>query len=69
MTSRNWRDELVPNIIDHIAEVDPEALYAEYPVSTLTYDHSYRKITFGDFARRNLGSCERLRDSSLYQAQ
>ncbi|KAM0183241.1 hypothetical protein ACHAPF_000720 [Botrytis cinerea] len=46
MTSRNWRDELVPNIIDHIAEVDPEALYAEYPVSTLTYDHSYRKITF-----------------------
>ncbi|EMR88534.1 putative nrps-like enzyme protein [Botrytis cinerea BcDW1] len=50
MTSRNWRDELVPNIIDHIAEVDPEAFYAEYPVSTLTYDHGYRKITFGDFA-------------------
>ncbi|KAF7956004.1 hypothetical protein EAE96_004925 [Botrytis aclada] len=40
-----------PNIVDHLAEVDPEALYAEYPVSTLTYDHGYRKITYGDFAR------------------
>ncbi|TGO49101.1 hypothetical protein BCON_0221g00130 [Botryotinia convoluta] len=50
MTSRKWKDELVPNIVDHLAEVDPEALYAEYPVSNLTYDHGYRKITYGDFA-------------------
>ncbi|KAF7942371.1 hypothetical protein EAE99_000421 [Botrytis elliptica] len=50
MTSRKWKDELVPNIVDHLAEIDPEALYAEYPVSTLTYDYGYRKITYGDFA-------------------
>ncbi|TGO60158.1 hypothetical protein BOTNAR_0150g00100 [Botryotinia narcissicola] len=44
------KDELVPNIVGHLAEIDPEALYAEYPVSTSTYDHGYRKITYGDFA-------------------
>ncbi|KAF7939088.1 uncharacterized protein EAE97_007169 [Botrytis byssoidea] len=50
MTSRKWKVELVPNIVDHLAEIDSEALYAEYPVSTSTYDHGYRKITYGDYA-------------------
>lgn len=42
--------ELVPNIVDHLSEVRPTALYAEYPVSTLSYAEGYRKITYGDFA-------------------
>ncbi|APA15728.1 hypothetical protein sscle_15g104980 [Sclerotinia sclerotiorum 1980 UF-70] len=50
MPTRNWKNELVPKIVDNIAEVDPDALYAEYPVSTVTYDQGYRKITFADFA-------------------
>ncbi|KAJ8067956.1 hypothetical protein OCU04_003538 [Sclerotinia nivalis] len=50
MPNRNWKNELLPKIVDNLADVDPEALYAEYPVSTVTYDQGYRKITFGDFA-------------------
>lgn len=42
--------ELVPCIVDHLAEVTPNALYAEYPVSTLSYKEGYRKITYGDLA-------------------
>lgn len=50
MSTRKWKDELIPHIVDRLASVDPEALYAEYPVSTATYDHGYRRITFGEFA-------------------
>ncbi|TGO85673.1 hypothetical protein BPOR_0374g00070 [Botrytis porri] len=39
-----------PILLTNLAEVDPEALYAEYPVTTLTYDHGYHKITYDDFA-------------------
>lgn len=42
--------ELIPNIVDHLAKVQPHTLYAEYPVSTLSYEEGYRKITYGDFA-------------------
>jgi len=41
---------LVPNIVDQRAQTEPEALYAEYPVSTLSYEEGYRKITYGGFA-------------------
>lgn len=50
MATRKWKDELLPNIVDHQANLDPESLFAEYPVSTLTYDEGYRKITFREFA-------------------
>lgn len=42
--------DLVPNIVDRRARDHPDMLYAEYPVSTLSYDQGYRRITYGDFA-------------------
>ena len=42
--------ELIPNMVDHLAKVQPHRLYAEYPISTLSYQEGYRKITYGDFA-------------------
>ncbi|PLB43654.1 NRPS-like enzyme [Aspergillus steynii IBT 23096] len=46
----NPRTELLPNIVDHYAKVKPDALYAEYPKSPLTYEHGYRQVTFRDLA-------------------
>jgi thioester reductase-like protein/acyl-coenzyme A synthetase/AMP-(fatty) acid ligase/aryl carrier-like protein len=45
-----WRDELLPNIVDRLSRETPEALYAEYPISPLSYDAGYRKITYRDLA-------------------
>lgn len=45
-----WRNELLPNIIDHLARETPEALFAEYPVSPLSYEEGYRKVTYKDLA-------------------
>lgn len=42
--------ELVPTLVDRLAEVKPNSLYAEYPVSTLTYEEGYRRITYRDLA-------------------
>ncbi|PYI07034.1 acetyl-CoA synthetase-like protein [Aspergillus sclerotiicarbonarius CBS 121057] len=46
----NPRTQLVPHIVDHYATVKPEAIYAEYPVSLVTYEDGYRPITFKAFA-------------------
>ncbi|RAK90448.1 NRPS-like enzyme [Aspergillus costaricaensis CBS 115574] len=40
------RSELLPNIIDHYAQVKPEAIYAEYPVNPMTYEEGYTPITY-----------------------
>jgi thioester reductase-like protein len=45
-----WKNELLPNIVDHLSREASEALYAEYPVSPLSYDKGYRRITYRDFA-------------------
>lgn len=45
-----WRNLLLPDILDHLAAHEPDSLYAEYPISTVTYAEGYRKITYGDFA-------------------
>lgn len=42
--------DLVPNIVDQRASDEPDMLYAEYPVSTLSYDEGYCRITYRDFA-------------------
>lgn len=44
------RSVLLPNIVNHFSKVKPDAVYAEYPVSTLTYEEGYRQITYRDFA-------------------
>lgn len=42
--------DLLPNIVDQRANDEPDMLYAEYPVSTLSYEQGYRRITYRDFA-------------------
>ncbi|KAJ5613630.1 NRPS-like enzyme [Penicillium herquei] len=44
------RDQLLPNLIDRYALVEPDAIYAEYPVNPMSYDDGYRKITYKTFA-------------------
>ena len=44
------RKQLLPNIIDGMANTRPWATYAETPRSLTTYDAGYRKITYGAFA-------------------
>ena len=40
----------MPNIVDQRANDEPDMLYAEYPISTLSYEQGYRRITYRDFA-------------------
>ena len=42
--------DLVPNIVDKRAKHEPDMLYAEYPVSTLSYEDGYRRISYSDLA-------------------
>ncbi|KAL4894674.1 acetyl-CoA synthetase-like protein [Aspergillus ambiguus] len=44
------RAQLLPNIVDHYAQVKPDAIYAEYPRSPYTYDEGYIQVTYMDFA-------------------
>lgn len=48
----NW---LVPNIVDLYAIEKPDAIYAEFPVSTSTYTNGYRAITYRQLA--NAANC------------
>ncbi|PWY66351.1 acetyl-CoA synthetase-like protein, partial [Aspergillus sclerotioniger CBS 115572] len=43
-------NQLLPNIVDHYAQVKPDAIYAEYPVNPVSYDDGYRPITYKAFA-------------------
>ncbi|KAF4631099.1 hypothetical protein G7Y89_g7043 [Cudoniella acicularis] len=43
------RDVLV-NIVNYRARKCPEALFAEYPISSTAYDDGYREINYADFA-------------------
>lgn len=45
-----WRNELTPNIVDHLAKVTPDSPYALYPNSPITYDEGYRTVTYKDLA-------------------
>ncbi|KAF7595540.1 hypothetical protein BBP40_005575 [Aspergillus hancockii] len=42
----DFRSQLIPHIIDHYAKIKPDAVYAEYPISPLTYESGYRPITY-----------------------
>ncbi|PVH98212.1 acetyl-CoA synthetase-like protein [Periconia macrospinosa] len=46
----NWRNELTPNIVDHLARLTPDAPYALYPNHPLSYSHGYRTVTYKDLA-------------------
>lgn len=42
--------ELLPNMVDEMAKVRPEALYADTPKSAVTYEAGYRKFTNANVA-------------------
>ncbi|KAF9892148.1 hypothetical protein FE257_002554 [Aspergillus nanangensis] len=44
------RTQLIPHVVDHYAQVKPNAIYAEYPVSPTSYADGYRPVTFRAFA-------------------
>ena len=41
---------LLPHLVEDRARTNPDAIYAEYPVSSSSYDDGFRKITYADFA-------------------
>ena len=41
---------LIPNIVDQLAQNEPYRLYAECPISAVSYEDGYRKISYSDFA-------------------
>ncbi|KAF7921646.1 uncharacterized protein EAE98_008493 [Botrytis deweyae] len=43
-------EQLLPNAIDHIAKTDPGRLYAEIPLSTMTFDAGFRSVSYADLA-------------------
>ena len=48
--SFQFTGDLVPHLVDKRAALTPDNIYSEYPVSTLTYDDGYRRITYRDLA-------------------
>lgn len=42
--------QLLNHVVDITARDAPEKLYAEYPISSTSYDEGFRKITFAAFA-------------------
>ena len=61
--SLQFTGDLVPHLVDKRARLTPDSIYAEYPVSTLTYDEGYRKITYKDFANAVNGAAQWLVDT------
>lgn len=45
-----WQQNLLPSIVDHLAENVPDSVYAEFPRSTTTYAEGFRQITYREFA-------------------
>jgi acyl-CoA synthetase (AMP-forming)/AMP-acid ligase II len=46
----NLDQNILPNIVDRLAEVAPERVYAEFPKCPSSYDEGFRQITYADFA-------------------
>ncbi|KAL6717631.1 hypothetical protein ACLMJK_005546 [Lecanora helva] len=55
--------DLLPNLIDKRARQTPDVAYAEYPVSTSTYDEGYRRISYYDLANAINGMAHWLVDT------
>ena len=45
-----WENELLPNVVDHLAKVAPTSTWAEYPRSSASYDDGFFAITYKDLA-------------------
>ena len=61
--SFEFTGDLIPHLVDKRARLTPDAIYAEYPVSTVSYDKGYRQITYGDFANAVNGAARWLIDT------
>ena len=61
--SFDFTGDFVPNLVDKRAELTPDAIYSEYPVSTSSYDEGYRQITYKDFANAINGAARWLVDT------
>ncbi|KAK2761693.1 hypothetical protein FQN54_001521 [Arachnomyces sp. PD_36] len=46
----NTRNQLLPNIVDSLAETRPDSIYAEVPTSPGSFSEGFRKITYADLA-------------------
>ena len=57
-----WENDLLPNIVDRLAEVTPTKAFAEYPVSPTSYDDGYRVVTYRDLGNVVDGLAWWLRD-------
>lgn len=44
------RKQLLPHIVDGMAETRPAAVYAEYPTNPESYTDGFSKLTYGTFA-------------------
>lgn len=44
------REQLLPDIVDHYAIIKPNAVYAEFPRCSTSYDKGYCSITYRDLA-------------------
>jgi len=59
----NWKNGFLSNIVGHLSRETPEALYREYPISSLSYEEGYRRITYHDFANAINGAARWLSET------
>jgi acyl-coenzyme A synthetase/AMP-(fatty) acid ligase len=57
------KKEILCNIVDFMARKHPQALFAEFPVSSTSYDAGYRKINYQDLAHAVNGAAWWLHES------
>ena len=50
MEFSNPSEWILPNVVDRLASTEPEALYAQYPKSPLTYEEGYQNVTYHDLS-------------------
>lgn len=42
--------ELLPHVIDNLAQTDPDSIWLEFPKSSTDYDSGFERITYAKFA-------------------
>lgn len=57
------RRDLIPHVVDYLARAEPSSLYAEYPISPLTYDEGFLKITYTKLANAVNGMAWHLKNA------
>ncbi|KAI9650306.1 hypothetical protein NHQ30_000319 [Ciborinia camelliae] len=61
--SPEWREQPISRMVDHRAEVTPHLLYAEYPISPVSYDAGFRGFTYANLANAINGIAWWLRET------